>query len=116
MSVATLASTVVGFLEKHVIDLNNVADALSSIVTAVPIDPQDKENVTNVITALKTSVDNINSFLEDNQVNDTEVTVKESDIVTALGNFFASDAGKTALANAVLPSATPSAEGNANNG
>ena len=95
-----------GFLAKHIGDLNAVGDALSGIASALPIDPQDKERITNAVQAVETSASNINNWLANAPANPTEVTLKESDIVEAIGNYFASDAGKAALANAVNPSNT----------
>lgn len=112
MSAKSIVSAFTGFLTHHVGDLNNLADALTGIASSLPIDTQQKDTIHSVIGDIKASADNIASFLDGNSVTGDggEVTVKESDIETALANFFNSDAGKAALAAAV------SAEGNASNG
>lgn len=105
MSVKTVAASVAAFLAHHVDDLYSVAGALSALVNAVPIDPQDKNGITDAISTVKSSVDNINSFLSGATVvpDGGTVEVKESDLVNALGDFFNSDAGKVALENATRP-------------
>jgi 5-enolpyruvylshikimate-3-phosphate synthase len=113
MSAKTLIATVIGFLTHHVADLNNISSVLGEVASALPIDSQDKDRITSLITDIKTSADNVAAFLENSTViNDAgEVTVKESDIVEALANFLNSDAGKSAIAEAVK-----SVEGNGSNG
>lgn len=105
-SAKSVVDTVTGFLTHHVSDLNSVADVLSELVGIAPIDPQDKGRISDVISTVRNSADNITNWLANNNVVPNEVVVKESDLVTAVANFFASDAGKEALANA--------AKGNAN--
>lgn len=90
-----------GFLEKHINDLNNVGAALGAINSSLPIDAQDKERISNAIAAVEESANNIADWLDHAPSNPSEVTLKESDIVEALGNYFASDAGKEALASAL---------------
>jgi len=97
-----------GFLSKHVTDLNNVGEALKAVNAALPIDAQDKERIANTISDVETSAANITAWLENAPTNPSEVVVKESDIVEAVANYFNSDPGKEALANAVK-----STEGNA---
>lgn len=113
ISGVTLAwHSLTGFLEKHVGDLLSVGDALSGVAAALPIDPQDKERITNAVSVVETSAKNITDWLANAPANPGEVTIKESDIVEAIGNYFNSDAGKALLASVVHPST----EGNANAG
>jgi len=107
MSAKSVIATVTGFLGHHINDLNNVAGILGELVSSVPIDSQDKDRINQAIETVKQSANNINDFLQGTTVTGADVTIKESDIVEALGNFFASDTGKAALAEA-------SKEGNAN--
>jgi hypothetical protein len=106
MSAKSVVSALTGFLAKHVGDLTNLVTVMNDILSAVPIDPQDKARIGEAITAVQESANNINDWLQGNTVVDNgngDVVVKESDIVEALGNFFASDAGKAALASALNP-------------
>jgi hypothetical protein len=105
MSAKSVVAAVTGFLSHHIGDLNNIADVLGELTNSLPIDSQDKDRVGEVIGGLKSSADNIANFLNGTKLTGGEVVVKESDIVEALANFFATDAGKAAL---------KSAEGNAN--
>ena len=109
MSAKSIITTVTGFLAHHIADLNNVSDVLAELVSAVPLDSQDKDRIHAAIETIRGSANNINDFLEGTTVKAADVTIKESDIVEAIGNFFASDEGKAALAEAAK-----SAEGNAN--
>lgn len=108
MSAKSVVATVVGFLSKHVGDLSAIHSAVAELVSIAPIDPQDKDRINSALETVQNSIQNITAFLEGNTVTEGTVTVKESDIVEALANFLASDAGKAALADAVK-----SPEGNA---
>lgn len=99
-----------GFLEKHVKDLQNVGSALQAVNSALPIDAQDKARIADTITAVEESAANIASWLDSAPSSPTDVTVKESDLVEAIGNYFNTDAGKATLAAAIESHA--SAEGN----
>lgn len=99
MSAKTILTTVTGFLSHHIVDLNNVANVLKELTSAVPLDSQDKERINSAIDTIQSSANNINDYLNNTDIQ--SVTIRESDIVEALGNFFASDAGKAALASAV---------------
>lgn len=101
MSAKNILATVTGFLGHHISDLNNVADVLTELAGVAPIDSQDKSRIAEAIDTVRNSANNINDFLHSTKVTGGDVTVKESDIVEALANFFASDAGKAALAGAV---------------
>lgn len=109
MSAKSVIGALTGFLAHHIGDLNNVAGILSELTTAVPLDAGDKSRIQEAIDAIQNSANNINDFLQGNTVTGADVTIKESDIVNALADFFASDIGKAALA-----AAHSSAEGNAN--
>jgi hypothetical protein len=101
MSAKSVIAALTGFLGHHVNDLNNLTDVLAEITGTLPIDSQDKERITSVISTIKESADNITNFLNGTTVTGSDVTIKESDIVEAIANFFNSDAGKSALTNAV---------------
>lgn len=106
-SAKSVADTVTGFLGHHITDLNSVASVLEELANVAPIDAQDKARIVSVVDTVRSSANNINDFLNNHTVESGgEVVVKESDLVAAVANFFASDAGKEALANA--------AKGNAN--
>lgn len=122
MSAKSLIATVVGFLTHHVTDLNAIADTLSSVTGALPIDSQDKDRIGSLITTIKNSADNITSFLENTTVtNDAgDVVVKESDIETAVANVLPNLVAKTVeaylAAHPVTSADVVSAEGNVTNG
>ena len=111
MSAKSVVSAFTGFLGKHIVDLNSIADVLGELTSIVPIDSQDKERINTVIDTVRNSANNINDFLEGNKVQGGEVTVKESDIVEALANFFKSPEGEAAIKNVLT---LQSAEGNGN--
>lgn len=101
MSVSSVWGALTGFLTHHADELAGIGSALNTIVNNVPLDQQDKSNVTDVIGGITNAVENIKNFLESNPTGPaSDVVIKESDLVAALGAFFASDAGKSALASA----------------
>jgi hypothetical protein len=106
--VALAWHSLTGFLEKHIDDLKAVGGALADINASLPIDAQDKERIANAIAVVETSANNIANWLANAPANPGEVTLKESDIVNSLSNYFNSEAGKAALAAAVNP--TPQSE------
>jgi hypothetical protein len=110
MSAKSIIATVTGFLAHHIVDLNNVSDVLGELVGALPIDSQDKERIAEAITALRNSANNIANFLSGTNVTGADVTIKESDIVNSLGNYFKSDEGQALLASILKADA----EGNGN--
>jgi hypothetical protein len=115
-SAETVVASVAGFLSHHVNDLTAVHTALSELLNVAPIDAQDKVRISDVLSTIQNSAENITNFLNQaNVVPDNsggDVVVKESDLVAAVAYFFNSDAGKAALAAANHPAA--STEGNVN--
>ena len=101
-----------GFLEKHVADLNAVGGALTGVISGLPIDPQDKQRITDAIEQVERSAENITNWLANAPSNPGEVTIKESDIVNSIGNYFKTQEGIDLLKSILVPSA----EGNGNAG
>ena len=99
-----------GFLSHHANDLNTIASALSTIVTALPLDSQDKTIVTDGVVSLQEAATAIEQFLAGAPANVGDVTVKESDIETAVRNVL-TNLGYT---QQTPPAPTPSMEGNVN--
>jgi hypothetical protein len=118
--IKSIIATVTGFLAHHIVDLNNVSDVLGELVGALPIDSQDKDRIAEAIASLRNSANNINDFLNGTNVTGADVTIKESDIVNSLGNYFKSDEGKSLLASILAGNAADQnefkadAEGNGN--
>jgi hypothetical protein len=106
MSAKSVVAAVTGFLAHHIGDLSAIHSALSELVAVAPVDSQDKERINSVLETIENSARNINDFLSGNKlVEGGSVTVKQSDLVKAVADYLASDAGKAAIR---------SAEGNGN--
>lgn len=89
--------TLTGFLSHHADELNGVAQTLSTLVNSVPLDHQDKENVTNVISGLGNAAENIKHFLENSSEPPADLVIKKSDVLDAVREVLNSDDGKALL-------------------
>lgn len=72
-----------GFLAKHAVELQLVAATLSTVVSALPLDAQDKENAKKAIDALSAAAGNIAASATD-MAKAPKVIIKKSDIEAAV--------------------------------
>jgi hypothetical protein len=101
MSAKSVVTAVTGFLSHHIGDLGAVHSALSELVSVAPIDSQDKDRINSTLETIDNSARNIEKFLSGNKLTSGgDVVVKESDLVKAVADYLASDAGKEAIRNA----------------
>ena len=95
------ATTKVGrFIQHYGSELTSVTGILSQLVGALPIDQQDKANITDTIDGLNQAAER--AIAGANAVaTGGDVVVQRSDVDAALADYFASDAGKAAFEAAV---------------
>lgn len=76
----TIFGKFVSFVSKYGTELASVSDALSTIVSALPLNRSDKVKVEAIIQSLDTSVDNILKGVKALD-KESKVVIKKSDIV-----------------------------------
>ena len=108
-TVTGATSKVAGFIMHYGNELTSVAGVLSQLVSALPIDAQDKANIVDTIDGLnnaaKNAIAGANEVTTGGSAGD--VVVQRSDVDAAVADYFASDAGKAAIAAALKPAETP---------
>lgn len=72
----------------------SIANALRSIIPALPIGSSDKKKITDTITRLETAAGNIADFLDGKNDFNPPVVVKESDVLKAVETYFAANPDK----------------------
>jgi hypothetical protein len=98
MSVSSILAVVTGFMSHYAEESAAVHAALTDIVNALPLQQQDKARVTATIDKLAAIPGNIESSLANILETPPHVTINLADVETALGAFFASPAGISAVA------------------
>lgn len=79
---ADLGSKVRGFVDHYGREIRVLSSVLETIVSALPLQHQDKDRISEILNGLQTAADNIAGSLKD--IPSTTVAVKKSDVEAAV--------------------------------
>lgn len=103
--VSDATSKVAGFVMHYGAELTGIADTIRTVIGVLPLDHTDKDRVTTTLDALENAAQR--AIAGANALTDEigQVTVEASDVAKAVADYFATDAGKAAIAEAVKTNA-----------
>ncbi len=93
------------FLGKHADELAGVTNVLGTLVSALPIDPQEKRAVRAVLDKLNNASESIAASAAD--MKDEAITFTDDQVNKAIAKYLASEKGRKQLAAAIKDAARP---------